>query len=573
MNFLRFKLILLATLVAGLPLRGQVPTTAAAGIEAAFEPPLVQLGEKVFYRVTVAAAAAAIQWPDRFHTPVVLKLEGQARGEILGAVNGQMTPQTTFLYAAVALMPGNITIPPFVIGVNGQRVVVPAATLTVVEDNSISSHPPRQILLEIPRTNYYIGETFVARLLLPAGISNQIDALREVQFNGEGFLAGKTSLRIAVEPVERAGRKLPAYVQEMSLTPIATGNLMLSAQGFTAGREFPGAITITGGATGPVILGGGPARYVLVVSEPVQIKVRPLPEDGRLPGFTGGIGKFMCDLPQLSTNRIRVGEPLLLKAAVRGETGAVKLTPPAPPRLKDWEIIPEHQPGIAFTLIPLTDEPRATPAIPFSCFDPETGKYVNLTIPPVPLTIISDGLPVVLVPADEAPAETVPAQLTGLAPHPGKTMASLKPWQLRPWFVGLQLLPVIGFMALWQWDRRRRFLAAHPEIVRRRQARRALRREKVKLRKAAEAGDAAAFVQHAAAAMRIACAPHFPAHPRALVCADVLVILAGERERDTARRILEVDDAQFSATPAIHAGLLALQNDVAAVLQKLEEQL
>ena len=122
---------------------------------------------------------------------------------------------------------------------------------------------------------------------------------------------------------------------------------------------------------------------------------------------------------------------------------------------------------------------------------------------------------------------------------------------------------MFGFLALWQWDRRRRFLEAHPEIVRRRQARRALRREKATLQKAVDAGDAAAFIQHAADAMRIAVAPHYPADPRALVCGDVLAQLDA-RSRTAARakrcgKIFAAADARFAVTPQTQADLLALE--------------
>jgi hypothetical protein len=153
----------------------------------------------------------------------------------------------------------------------------------------------------------------------------------------------------------------------------------------------------------------------------------------------------------------------------------------------------------------------------------------------------------------------------------------LEPLQLRGWFVGVQLAPVIGFLALWRWDRRRRFLEAHPEIVRRHRARRALRREECKVQKAAATGDAAAFVRHAADAMRIACAPHFPAHPQALVCADVLTQLDEAEQKGRAgeivRNIFAAADAQFAASPQTQADCLALKSGVEAVLQKLEERL
>jgi hypothetical protein len=143
--------------------------------------------------------------------------------------------------------------------------------------------------------------------------------------------------------------------------------------------------------------------------------------------------------------------------------------------------------------------------------------------------------------------------------------------------VGVQLLPVIGFLVLWQWDRRRRFLEAHPEIVRRRQAKRALRREKIKLRAAVSAGDAAAFGRHAVAAMTIAAAPHFPAHPRALVCGDVLERLEAAEQNgvtgETVRKLFEAADNRFARSPQTRADLIALQAAVEAVLQKLEEKL
>jgi len=136
---------------------------------------------------------------------------------------------------------------------------------------------------------------------------------------------------------------------------------------------------------------------------------------------------------------------------------------------------------------------------------------------------------------------------------------------------------VIGFLALGQWDRRRRFLEAHPEIVRRRQARRALGREKRKLQKAVAAGDAMAFVQHAVAAMRIAVAPQDAANPRALVCADVLAQLDSEDQcsaaGETVRKIFAAADARFAVAAGTPAGLLALRSDLETVLRKLEEKL
>jgi hypothetical protein len=544
------------------------PVTASA----AFDPAAVRPGEKTFYRVNVDATESSIQWPADLSAPAELKFGAHASGQITQFLGSKFRSLTTFLYEVRPTAAGHFTITNFTVNASGQTVEIPAASLDVVADNS-SSPPARQLVLETSATNVFLGQPFRVRVLLPASPANEIEALREIEINGDGLMTDKSAMRQSIEVANVGGQLKPVFACEMTLTPIAAGPLKLSAQGFTAGREFAGPISIRG----QVNLPGGPAKYVLLVSEPVEIKVRPLPAEGDSPGFTGAIGKFFRDPLQLATNRLRVGEPVQLKMAFHGEGDLTRFVPPAPPRSRDWQIIADPPPATSFTLIPLTDETHETPVIPFSCFDPAMGKYVDQTIPPLPVTVVGEGLPVQLPAFDDAGKSAAPLKLSGLAPLPVKTVTNLKPLQLRGWFVGVQLLPAAGFFALWQWNRRRRFLEAHPEIVRRRQARRALRREKLKLQKAFEAGDAVAFVQRAADAMKIAVSPHFPAHPQALVGADVLaqmdVAEPNARAGETVRKIFAAADAQFSLRRQTQADLLASKSDVDAVLSKLEEKL
>jgi hypothetical protein len=542
---------------------------------AAFDPPVVRAGEKTFYRVTVDATESSIQWPEEIAAPPELKFGPDARGQLTQFPGNRFRPLTSFIYEVRASAPGHFVVANFTASAYGKPVEIPAATLEVRAANAPppEADAPRELMLETSATNVFLGEPFRVRVVLPAGPSNNIEALREIQLNGDGLMTDKTVARQSIAAINIGGQVKPALTCEMVATPIMAGRLKFSAQGFTAGREFTAPISIQG----QVILAGGPTKYVLLVSELVELNVRPLPVEGELPGFTGAIGKFFCDPPQLSTNRLLVGEPAHLKIIFHGEGELTRLTPPAPPRSPDWQIIPDNPPDTGYTLIPLTDEARATPAIPFSYFDPATAKYADLTIPPLPVTVVGEGLPVQLPAMDGESESAAPLKLSGLAMMPGKTAGSLKPLQLRGWFVGVQLAPVIGFVALWRWNRRRRFLEAHPEIVRRRQARRALRREKRKLQKAVTAGDAVAFVQHVAEAMRIAVAPQDAANPLALVCADVLAQLGGAgqngRAGETVRKVFAAADAQFAATPQTRADLLELNSDVEAVLLELEAKL
>ena len=554
--------------VAQAPVDVTSPVTASA----VFDPAAVRVGEKTFYRVKVEATESSIQWPEEISAPGELKFGAKARGQITQFLGNNFRVLTSFIYEVRPAAAGHFTITNFTVNAFGQQVEVPAASLDVVTENT-NSAPARQLVLETSATNIFLGQPFHTRVLLPTGPANEIEALREIQLNGEGLMTDKTAMRQSIEVVNVGGQLKSSFICDMTVTPIATGALIFSAQGFTAGREFSGPISIRGQVTIP----GGPAKYVLLVSEPVAINVRPLPAENNVSGFTGAIGKFFSDPPQLSTNRLRVGEPAHLKLNFHGVGDLTRFVLPAPPRSRDWQIIADNPPATGFTLIPLTDEAHATPVIPFSCFDPSAAKYVDLTIPPLPVTVVGEGLPMQRPASEAETISDVPAKLSDLAPALGKIMASLKPLQLHGWFVVLQLVPVMGFLALWRWDRRRRFLEAHPEIVRRRHARRALRREKVKLQNAVEAGNAGKFAHCAADAMRIAVAPHFPAHPQALVCGDVLAQLdiadQNSHAGKTVREIFAAADARFALAPQTQADLLALKSDVEAVLRELEEKL
>lgn len=542
------------------------PVTATA----TFDPPDARVGQSVFYRVTIDGAAEAIQWPDAISAPPELKFGPVSQGQLMQFANG-FRPLTSFLYDVQPTAAGHFTVPNFEVIVGGKSVQIPAATLNV--DGSVSGPPARHLVVEVSTTNVFLGQPLRARVMLPASPENQIEALREVQFNGNGFLSDLTTTKMAVKKVELNGSAIPAFIYEITLTPIKAGPLTLSVQAFAAGREFFGPITINAHVT----ISGGPPHYVFLTSSPVQVSVRPLPEGGRPANFNGSIGTFTLGAPQLSTNRIQVGEPVRLTVAVHSGDTLNRLVPPAPPPVNDWEIIPDNPPDFSLTLIPLTDTARQTPTIPFSCFDPTKGSYVDLTIPSVPVTVTSVGLPAELPAVDAGFASGTPMKLGGLAPSPGRSVAVLVPPQMRGEFVCLQIVPILGILGLWQRDRHRRYLEAHPDIVRRREARRLLRREKRRLRDAARRGDASAIIGHAANAMKIACAPHYAAHPQALVCSDVLNRL-DEADRngamgETVRRIFRAADARFASAPQIQDNRAALRSSLDSVLLKLEEQL
>jgi hypothetical protein len=420
-----------------------------------------------------------------------------------------------------------------------------------------------------------------------------VQSLGQVQINGRGFIVDQSSAHARIEALSLGAnhRNLNTFVYELSLTPIASGKLTVSAQGYAVGNRVIGGIIMPGpgGVTSPL------PQYTLVDSEPTLLHVRPLPVGSELPGFTGAVGTFSVDPPDLATNFISVGEPVQLKIKIRGDGNLARLVPPQVPHTPDWQVFlapgENTAPQIllaqgfvvcSYTLIPLTAKARSTPSFPFSVFDPDRGAYVDLTIPPIPVTV----LPGTVSAADlrsviraEQTGEHLekPSVLSGLAAFPGMA-GGLVPVQKRPWFPLLHLIPGSALLGLLLWDRRRRFLEQHPDLVLRRRALRALRRQRRALERAAQSRDSNGFATMAVNAMRIAVAPYFPAEPRALVCADVMTVLPDDQRSGPRGEIIRhlfarIDASRFSTTPMDCDELLKLKPEIQTVLDHLEARL
>jgi hypothetical protein len=302
----------------------------------------------------------------------------------------------------------------------------------------------------------------------------------------------------------------------------------------------------------------------------------------------GAVGKFSRDVPQLSNVAVEVGNPVKLSVIIRSVTTLSHLAMPPPTETPAWQAFAAGSPvnvgnstTFTYTLVPQTDQTAATPEIPFSYFDPDLGKYVDLSIPAMPIKVLpsltASGATNVVPPLPSASAEKK-AALSGLALTLGSSASSFVPMQERGWFWLVEWGPVVGLAALWLENRRRQYWEQHPDLQRRRQARRDLRREWQGAREAARAGDTRRFASAAVQAIRVAAAPHFPAAPRALVCSDVLPLLsesdrAGEGGRTMRQFFAAADSLDFAHDNIGAAGLLDLQPQLDRLLMLLEVRL
>jgi BatD DUF11 like domain len=560
---------------------------------AAFDPPVIRPGQRATYRVVLNALETSIEWPEKPLSAGKMTLMPGGRGQLMSMAGPSLQPSTMFNYHMRPAAAGEYTVPSFTVIVYGKPVTIPPAQLVVTAEPPPSIPPPQEVYLEIPETNVFVGQAVRVRVLSPALPGGLVQSLAQVQIRGKDLIVDQATARGHVETAARPSGIVNAltYIHELMVTPIKAGKLSAFAQGYAMGSRTFGGVVISG----PAVMPGVAAQYRLLDSEPIEFGVRPLPAEGQLPGFTGAVGAFSVDRPQLSTNWLHVGDPVKLTVRVRGEGNLVRLVPPPPPRVRDWLVLTaspdsthpqiiqaQGHTTFTYTLVPLSDKTVTTPQIPFCFFDPADARYADCTIPSVPVEVAPGAVPVDLPVIAQAEAlseaQDTDVVLSDLAKSPGLATSSLVPLQQRAWFPLVQLAPAVAFLGLWGWDRRRRYFEAHPDALLRIRARRALRRQRRAVERAARRQDASGFVSAAIEAIRTACSPHFPAEPRALVGADVLSVLP-EPDRSgqpgqLARRFFAVSDAsRFDGESAQIADLLKLHGELNKLLDGLEARL
>jgi hypothetical protein len=556
---------------------------------AAFDPPVVRPNQQSIYRVTFRALEESVEWPKRIPGPAGLDLQPGAHGQLLQLTGPTFIPITSFNTRARAGVPGTFTIPGFVVQIYGKPVTIPPATLQVLEAAPESTRLP-DLILEVGRTNLFVGQSVTVRVVLPGTQGGMMQSLQQILLRGRGLLVDQGAIRQSMGAVDAGHGNLLGFIYETTITPVESGPLSFFAQGFTSGMHFSGPITIQPG-------GFQLARMMptLLESTPVQATARPLPREGRLPGFTGAVGNLALAATSLETNVLRVGDTIRLTATFQCDSNILRLVAPPAPRVPNWQVFAATTNGtltqqtptqraatFAYILIPLSESVAATPPIPFSFFDPDKGLYKDASIPAMAVTVQPGLAPAevqALIRADRLASEPDKEPVLGsLSASPGRTAATLLPSQQSLSFLLWQIIPAAALTALWLWDRRRRYFELHPGELLRIRAKRALRRERRALREAAHARDADGFANRAISALRVACAPHYPAEPRALVGADILGILP-ENDRaggdgQVVRQFFRVLDAsRFAVTAADASELLALHPGLEQILTKLEARL
>jgi len=275
-------------------------------------------------------------------------------------------------------------------------------------DSSAGEQPKASLEVQIP-PSCYAGERISATIVLDTpgtvrGVRFEAPFLRNPDLNAS-FAPGATPRSLP----QRLGRRrfLVRVNGERVIARISSWQ--------HAVRRITLPVTLRPGSPGRIELGAVTARAFSRPSGPFPaiprrlkwsapskvLEVRPLPEQGRPPEFSGLIGSY--ELSATARPRsLRVGEPLELTLALSGP-------PPGPgaylPALDEEESLLEDfrvtrgsrepVPGRVFTrytLRPKNENVRRIPPVELSFLDPGRGVYRTARTPPLALNVTPNRL-------------------------------------------------------------------------------------------------------------------------------------------------------------------------------------
>ncbi|HRT10013.1 MAG TPA: BatD family protein [Candidatus Paceibacterota bacterium] len=431
-------------------------------------------------------------------------------------IQGRVSSIVTHNFQVTPRQAGDYTIPALRATVGGQLLSTQPLTLRVLKPSAptpeamASGSQVAFLRLVVPKTEIFVGETVPVQLQLclrreVQGISNfQLTSLP-----AEGFLVGK--MVQGQRGQAQIGNALYSVIPLLlPVKALSAGNLTLGPATASALLEVPSANRRRDPFFErfgfPDLLGGTEQKQVVLASEAVPLQTLPLPAQNRPANFNGAVGTFTLSLTASPTN-LTAGDPITVKVQISGRGALDTLTLPEP-SWAGFKVYPATSKldttdalGLEGTkyfeqvVVPETASVQALPSFTFSFFDPEQKVYRTLSHPPVPLLVRPGGsASVPALAADRhAGQNQSPAQdIVHIKQRIG-AVGQLQPLVFRPWFLGLQALPVLAFLGAAVWRRRTEQLANNPRLRRQRHVARIIRDGLAELRRFAAANDSEAF--------------------------------------------------------------------------------
>lgn len=345
----------------------------------------------------------------------------------MSIINGRVSQSVTYMYMVIPVKSGEFKIGPFRADYEGRQYEAEAVTLTVTDvpsqivSGNVSSNAPivssedRQtaqagvyspdnifVAMDIPKKEVYINE------LVPVTIKLYINnmMLRDIEYpvySHEGFSSEEFT-----EPERRqeiwGGIRYEVLVFRQNLFGIKEGTYTLGPSKIkcniltkdrTSKRMslFGSNIFDNDFFSGAFGYTAYPAEFS---SKEIPVTILSFPSEQKPDVFQSAVGNFTMDVNISPADKVKVGDPVVVTAAISGEGNFDTVTAPqikTGGNFKIYEAQASKKPGKKIyeqILIPKTDEIKEVPEVCFGFFDPVSKKYRVLKKGPFPIEVIKE---------------------------------------------------------------------------------------------------------------------------------------------------------------------------------------
>ena len=236
---------------------------------------------------------------------------------------------------------------------------------------------------------------------------------------------------------------------------------------------------------------GSRGREISLRSDPVEIEVLPIPEEGVPGSFGGAVGAYEMRM-EADRTRVKQGDPITLTITISGRGNVNTVSAPVFPDLPGMRSYDSgsqvHSAGSASGLsgekvfervvVPEVSGAFSVGPVEFSYFDPAEGRFRTLAAGPIEVSVAPG--PVSIGPEPELPEKHEVRVLSRdiLHIHTGRPdlRPAAHPLHRSTWFLLLQLAPLVAYIAALGYRRHTERLSADVGYARLKRADRMARR-------------------------------------------------------------------------------------------------